>query len=308
MFKGSYVALVTPFHPDGTVNYSYWGDWAGPAYACTDIENACSAKTPGTLVSTGLLYYDCRMMADMARVLGRKREATRYEKLKAKVARAILDKWYDPATRTFAGGSQGSQALMLWLGIFPEADAQAAADAMARELRESGYRFTTGNICTRYLCEMLIKYGHVDDVWALLTKQDYPSFGYMVQQEATTIWERFEQKRNAGMNSHNHPMHGSVAYVLYACLAGIKPLEPGCRRVLVKPHFPTALLSLQSSVETVMGTITVHWFKRYGVLNLHVTVPFGVTADVEFNGRTTSCPAGFHTFSAPCEEGRDYPW
>lgn len=293
---------------DGTVNYTYWGDWAGPAYACPSVEDAVSSFTPGLLVSTGFLYYDCKLLAEMAKVLGRKSDARRYEQLKKKVARAILDKWYDPATKKFAGGSQGSQSLMLWLGIFPEKDIPDAMKAMTAELRENSYRFTTGNICTRYLYEMLIKYGYEDDAWNLLTKQDYPSFGYMFQQEATTIWERYEQKKNAGMNSHNHPMHGSVAYVLYAMLAGIRPLEPGCRRVSIKPHFPTRLLSLQSSVETVMGIVSVHWFKRYGALNLCVTVPFGVTAEVEFNGRKTVCTSGFHTFTAPCEEGKDADW
>ena len=286
---------------DGTVNYSHWGDWAAPAYACKSQEDPHSAVTPPLLVSTGFLYYDCKLLARMAAVLGRRADVRRYEAEAQETAEAILAKWYDPAAKTFGGGSQGSQALMLWLGLFPEDAAQTAADALARELRESGYRFTTGNLCTRYLCEMLIRHGHEDDAWAILTKQDYPSFGYMFQQEATTIWERYEQKANGGMNSHNHPMYGAISYVLYACLAGIRP-RIAERRVDIEPHFPARLQSLQAKVETAMGAVAVHWFRRYGVLNLHVTVPFGLVAEVSFDGKTTACPAGFHTFARQEEE------
>ena len=51
-----------------------------------------------------------------------------------------------------------------------------------------------------------------------------------------------------------------------------------------------------------MGHVGVHWFKRYGKLNLHVTVPFGATAEVAFDGKVTECAQGFHAFSAQCDE------
>lgn len=293
---------------DGTVNYSYYGDWAAPAAACGGAENACSIVTPGTMVSTGFLYYDCKLLAEIARVLGKDEDARRYQELQKEVGGAILKKWYDARSRKFAGGSQGSQALMLWLGLFPKKDIPEAMRGLCAELRESGYVFTTGNILSRYLYEMLIEHGCVDNAWAMLTRQEYPSFGYMFQQEATTIWERFEQKRNGGMNSHCHPMHASVSYVLYACLAGIKPLEPGFRRISIRPHFPTRLLSLETTVETILGTVGVHWFKRYGALNLMVNIPFGATAEVDFHGKVTEVGAGFHAFTAPCEEGSDVDW
>ena len=287
---------------NGIVNYSHWGDWAGPAYVCKTPDGAHSLVTNALLVSTGFLYYDCKLIAEIARVLGKEAEAAKFDNLKTEVAKAILDKWYDKATKKFDTGSQGAQSLMLWLGIFPEEDIPDAVNAMASELRESNYKFTTGNLCTRYLHEMLIKYGHVDDAWNLLTKHDYPSYGYMLQQEATTIWERFEQKLSPGMNSHNHPMYASISYVLYAYYAGIRPLAPGFRRILIQPYFPTRLQSLQTRLETAMGEVGVHWFKRYGKLNLHVTVPFGATAEVAFDGKVAECAPGFHTFSASCND------
>ena len=123
----------------------------------------------------------------------------------------------------------------------------------------------------------------------------------MLQQEATTIWERFELKKDPGMNSHNHPMYASVDYWFYAFLCGIRPVAPAYETFVVEPVFPEKLMSAQGVVDTVKGQIAVRWMKRYGALHLHVTVPFGSRARVVFAGRTTEVGSGFHAFSMPLE-------
>ena len=45
-----------------------------------------------------------------------------------------------------------------------------------------------------------------------------------------------------------------------------------------------------------MGEIAVRWSKRYGKRYLFVQTPFGVTADVDFDGEVTSVGAGYHVF------------
>ncbi|MBO5257204.1 MAG: hypothetical protein J6C42_06910, partial [Clostridia bacterium] len=154
------------------------------------------------------------------------------------------------------------------------------------------------NLCTRYMLDMLAKYGYIDDAWKLLTNETYPSFGYMIQHEATTIWERFELKKNPGMNSHNHPMYGAAGYFFYAYIAGIVPTAPGYEKVRIKPYFPTHLESAHAVVDTVKGDISVRWSKRYGKTRLFVDIPFGVTADVDFGGKTTTVGSGYHVFEA----------
>lgn len=282
--------------PDGTVDYSYYGDWAGPAYACMSDEFACSAVTPGVVMSTGYSYYNCRLLADFARRTGRSEAEAKYTEKAAYVRKAFLDKWFDPETCKVATGSMGCQAFALWLGILPAEYEQKAAEVMRNDLVERNYKFTTGNLNTRYLMDMLTKFGYIDDAWQVVTSDEYPSFGFMFQNEATTIWERFEMKKNPGMNSHNHPMYGAVGYWFYAYLGGIIPTEPGFSRVSIKPYFPAKLTSCHAVVDTIMGEISVRWSKRYGKLYLFVQTPFGVTADVDFDGKVTMVGAGYHVF------------
>ena len=281
---------------DGIVNYSNYGDWAAPAYACDTPEGARSGVTPGIFMSTGYSYFNCRMVSQFATILGYAKEAQEYAEKAEFVKNAMLSKWYHPETKTFATGSHACQIFPLWLGIFPEADAADAARNLRDDLRQRDYKFTTGNLCTRYLFEVLSMYGFIDDAWALITKEEYPSFGYMIQQEATTIWERFELKKSAGMNSHSHPMYGAVYHWFYAYLAGIKPIAPGCGKVRVAPYFPSKLMSVHCVVDTVKGPLMVRWFKRYDKLHLLLNVPFGMTAEVHFNGLVTEVGSGFHAF------------
>lgn len=279
------------------VNYSYYGDWAGPYYACEGghIDAAKNQETDGLIMSTGYSYLNCKLLAKMAEALGLTDRAIYYTNIGEKVRSAFLTKWHD-GNGKIGNGSEGSQAFALWLDILPEDVKQNAADLLATDLVNRKYMFTTGNLCTRYMMDMLAKYGHIDKAWTLLTKETYPSLGYMIQNEATTVWERFELKKSPVMNSHNHPMYGAIGYWFYAYLAGIIPTEPGFRRVSIKPYFPDELTSCHAVVDTIQGEISVRWSKRYGKLYLFIQIPFGMTADVDFDGTVTTVTSGYHVF------------
>ncbi|MFA6948856.1 MAG: family 78 glycoside hydrolase catalytic domain, partial [Eubacteriales bacterium] len=109
------------------VNYSYYGDWASPAYACIGEDGANSAVTPGILMSTGYSYLNCRMLARFAAEIGRTEDIGKYNELADKIAAAYLAKWYDEQSGRVDIGSQASQAFTLWLGLVPLEGREKAA-------------------------------------------------------------------------------------------------------------------------------------------------------------------------------------
>ena len=285
------------------VDYSYYGDWAGPGYACEGGENgAKSAVTPGEFMSTGYSYFNLKTLGEMALLLGKEAEAKAHAETAEKVKNAILNKWYDPKNAAMATGSMACQAFSLWLRIIPRSDAPRAAKKMRDDLVKANYAFTTGNLCSRYLLDMLAEYGYIDDAYVLLTKEDFPSFGFMRQHEATTVWERFELKKDPGMNSHNHPMYGAAGAFLYKYIAGIYPEDAGYKRFTVRPCMPGKLLSAQAGIDTRFGRISVRWTKRYGEAHLYVDVPFGCVCRAEFMGKTEIWTHGTHMMHAPLEK------
>ena len=285
---------------DNIVDYTVYGDWAAPVYACKDGDTNIDAResryTPGAFMSTGYYYYNAVLLAKFAHILEKTEDEAYYQSLAEQIRISMLQKWWNKEQAVMATGSQGCQSFALWLGIIPKEHCKAAARLIHEDLIQRNYYFTTGNLCTRYMLEMLTKYGYVEDAWTLITREEYPSIGYMIQNEATTIWERFELKKSKDMNSHNHPMYGSVGYWFYAYLAGIRPVKKGFEKMVIRPYFPRKLLSVNAKVETVKGDVIVRWVRRYGKAYLYVTLPFGTQAEIIFSGKSYIVGSGFHMY------------
>ena len=284
-------------HSEGhIVDYSYYGDWAGPKYACEGDDGARSIVTDGRLMSTGYHYYNAKLLSRMAAVLGDREEAELQKNRAEAIRKAFLDRWYDPEKRTLSNDSEGEIAFALWLGILPEEARQGFAKKLRDDLAGREYKFTTGNLTTVYMLKMLSEYGYVDDAYALMTREEYPGYGFMIQNAATTVWERFELKKNPGMNSHNHPMYGSVGAWFYSHLAGLAPTEGGWSRFTFKPYMPKKLLYASASVDTPKGEISARWHKKYGKIYVELSLPFGTEADVELEGVKETAGAGEHRY------------
>lgn len=281
---------------NGVIDYSYYGDWAGPADSCVSMEDARSCVTPGSLMSSGYHYYNCRVLEKLAELLGLEDDIKVHSEMAEQTRQSILRKWFDPETAVVGTGSQGCQAFALWLGILPKEKREMAAERMNRSVVENHYRLTTGNLNTRYLFEMLTEYGYVETAWKLITREEYPSLGFMLQHEGTTIWERFEDKRTPRMNSHNHPMYGAVGVWFYRHIAGITPTKPGFESFCVNPYYPDGLHFASASVDTDKGVVFVKWVREKESIRLSVQVPFGCTAKVCTREKTETVGSGLHQF------------
>jgi alpha-L-rhamnosidase len=63
---------------------------------------------------------------------------------------------------------------------------------------------------------------------------------------------------SASTRSRNHHFFGAIVQWFYEDLAGIRPLEPGFRKIEFKPEIPTTGLdSVSASYESVRGRIAV---------------------------------------------------
>lgn len=268
---------------DGILTYSFWGDWAGPKdYTTRQFCDAISAITPGELISTGYLYYDLRLMEHFAKVLNKTEEQADFAARAELICESFNREFFHPETASYATGSQASNVFPLYLGIVPKGFEQAVADHVAQDVITHGYHLTTGNLCTKYLPEMLCKYGYTEVAYKLVTQTTYPSWGYMIEMGATTIWERWEYATTSGMNSHNHPMYASISAWFYKYLAGISPDEkdPGYRHFTVKPVIPSELPAAGASLHTVRGIVASRWQKENDALLMQVTVPVSSCATV----------------------------
>ena len=221
---------------NGVIAFSMYGDWASPIHNCfhNDMYSPMSAITPGDFVSTGYYYLDLLLMEKFAGLLEKNEDQKRFSLEKEQVKQALLNRYRDPQTLGYAGGSQGANVFALYLDIVPKEEIQTVVELIVKDIEENGNHLTTGNLMTKYLPEILTEYGHVDAAFRLITQTTYPSWGYMIEQGATTIWERWEYETGYGMNSHNHPMYGSISAWFYRYLSGITPMKPNFSKIKIK--------------------------------------------------------------------------
>lgn len=281
------------------MNYSYYGDWAGPEYSRdpnTKGGGAGSATIPAVMVGTGMLINNAKTLKKFAEILGKADDVKYYDELFHNAKEAFLNKWYDTSSCKVYNGSQSCQAIALWLGILPEKDRARAAKIMRDDLVNNDYRFTTGVYCLKYMLEMLIEYGYVNEFYELMTKETYPSFGYMLQCGATTGWEKFEYLTGNSMNAHIHPIQCGVTQCFYKYIIGMVPVGEGASEFDINPHYPDGLLTASMTHNTVRGDLTVRWRRVDGKTNLCVNVPFNTVANIHTPDGVKTVGSGFYSF------------
>ena len=142
---------------------------------------------------------------------------------------------------------------------------------------------TTGIIGTKYIMELLTRNGERrPGLRHRRARPTYPSWGYMIANGATTLWELWQKREGPSMNSHNHPMFGSVGAWLYKALAGINlaPGTTGFEKILIQPQMVRDLTHASGSTMTVRGEVACAWSRTERTVRVEVTVPFGSEAEV----------------------------
>ena len=277
----AYIDFLERSSEDHIVRMGKYGDWCPPA--CTYPK-----RTPVALTSTFYYYKDTDTFAHIAEVLGRDADARSYRKRADAIRDAFNREFNRGGIYAFTGMSpidhhcsQTSQLLPLALGLVPEADREKCEQILMREVAERfDYHPDTGIVGMKYLLPVLSATGHPETAYRVLSQTSYPSLGYMIEQGATTLWERWENLSGVGMNSHNHIMFGSVDTWFYATLCGIRILEPAWTSFAVKPWLPPEMSHAEATLETVQGHIRVAWRRVSGGVELDLRVPVGSRAEV----------------------------
>ncbi|MBI4890147.1 MAG: family 78 glycoside hydrolase catalytic domain, partial [Acidobacteria bacterium] len=257
----------------GVNSFNRWGDWL-----------AVGSSTPIEYVDAVYFAYSARLMAEMAAALGKTEEAARYQMLYAIIGHRFQADYVIPGG-TLKVDTQTAYALALANGLFPPQDRPAAAAHLAAMIRANGGRMTTGFLGTYPLLPVLEASGYGNLAVQLLRSHEFPSWGYEVDNGATTIWERWNSYTkekgffNPSMNSFSHYSFGAVSEWMFRRLAGIDSDGPGYRKLLIHPT-PGSLEWVRAEYVSIRGRIAVSWRQQGGRFEIELTVPPNVSATV----------------------------
>ena len=236
--------------------------------------------TPTALTSTAIYYWDVRTLARIAAIVGLDEDSQRYGELAERIGAAFNCRFLDPATCQYASGSQTANAMALQMGLVP-------AEAVERVLANLVHDITvihdghlsTGMVGTNALVNALPRHGRAEAMYRIATQTTFPSWGFMLERDATTLWETWSDDRDDQL-SLNMKLLGSVDKFFYRDVAGIRPLAPGFRRIEVAPKVTRLLRSASAAIETVRGPVAVSWRRDGDALHLTAEIPANATAEV----------------------------
>ncbi len=281
-----YLAALYSESEDYLVSRTGFGEWACPKSECYEEPfgpGATSKNVSPTLVSSSYFYLSASQIRQIAGILGKSEDIPALEKLSESIRDRFNRRFYHPETGSYDQDTESALALSLQNGLVPEENRLKTAGRLAQIVKEKGYHFTTGNMGTKALIEMLCEYGFEDTAYELFVQRTAPSFGYMIEQGATTMWERWEADCNNNiMNSRNHPMLSSCCTWFYKYLGGIRPMPGTCgyQKLLIRPVLPEKLSAAEVTVEIPSGKVLTRWEKQNGSFRLHLELPFNAPAQI----------------------------
>jgi alpha-L-rhamnosidase len=244
-------------------------------------------RIAGPVLTTPMFIDTANRMARLCRIVGRQDDADRFAKMSGESAGAWATNFFDEATGKVGGGSQSEQVLALAWGTLLEPAQEKAFDFLLADLAKDPQNpsLSTGIFGTRALFEELSKRGRADLAFGLADRKTFPSWGWMIENGATTLWE--DWKGTDGGKSHSHPMFGSVSEWFFRWLGGIQcaPDAIGFDRIHIRPQIVGDLTWVKSSHESIRGTIVSNWKIDGDTREFEITIPTGATAIVELPAR-----------------------
>ncbi len=261
-----------------------YGDWCMPPESLELIHsNDATRITDATVISTPFYCYLCGKMAKFAQILGFDEDVAFFNQEITTSTIAFNDKYFNRVTGVYANNTVTANILPLWFGMVPKGlEDKVMESIIDKTMNECGGHVSTGVIGIQQLMRCLTEYGHGDLALKIASNDTYPSWGYMVRNGNTTIWELWNgNTADPAMNSGNHVMLlGDLILWEYEYLGGIRALEPGYSKIQLKPYPIEGLDFVNCSYNSVSGRIESHWKREGNRFEWDIIIPANTTAEV----------------------------
>jgi alpha-L-rhamnosidase len=239
--------------------------------------------TSKSFIATAYFAYDCSVMKKIASILGYSNDELYYDELFQKIKQSFRNKFLN-ADGSLIQLTQTSTVLSIHFELLDADEAEKVISFLIEDITEKNYHITTGFLGLSFLMQVLSSMERNDIAWKVLTNNEFPGWLFMIDNGATTLWERWDSFHpekgfyDPTMNSFNHCSLGCVGEWFFTGIAGINAIEPGFRKFMIKPFIHEELTYAEASFKTIYGVIKSEWKKDKENLIMKIQVPFNTTA------------------------------
>jgi alpha-L-rhamnosidase len=269
--------LLRPYVGIGndTAQWSFLGDWVPPGRE----QGGDRVDDRSTLFFNNCYYVYClQITSKISALLGHEAEAKEYSAKAQALATVLHEQFLNPDGVTYANGEQPYLAIPLLFGITPSEMRPEVMAALEKDiLKTRGGHLNTGMHGTYFMVKYFMDQRRNDLVATITSKDTYPSWGYMLKNGATTIWEEWD-----GENSQIHNTLISIGLWFIEGIGGIRPDEqaPGFRHFLLAPGLECGLDEAHVAFQSPYGRIVSTWKREGKTLSYRAVVPPNTTASL----------------------------
>jgi alpha-L-rhamnosidase len=275
------------------------GDWCMPVAGYeveeVDLDAIFDAMDPA-IVNTCYFYKCITICIDIGKIIGR--STIYYERLAKRVREKFNEEFLDKENMNYGTGNYCSNVYPLAFDIVPKELESAVAASLEEYIRSNDYSMMVGIFGASMIFGVLSRFGYGRTVKSMLDRREYPSFGYMMDKGATTIWETWD-----GNASGNHPMFGSVVTYFIKNLAGLRFYSKD-GLFLLEPEFLEGVNYVSCKIPTVFGTAGIEWerLEKQKKIKVRIKLPGNTRGALRALGETIIVENGITDISLDCEK------
>lgn len=269
---------------DGILIRDTYGDWCVPPESPELIHSQDTNRiTWPACLSTPYYVEYCGIMGGFAATLHREEDVKYFKNEINTVTKAYNARYFDSVSGCYANNTVTANILPLafWM-VGPDYEHSVLEHIVEKTEKDFDGHVSTGVVGIQHLMRTLTDYGRGDLALRMATDTTYPSWGYMVKNGATTIWELWNgDTGDPAMNSGNHVMLlGDLIIWYYEYLGGIRPLAPGYSKIMLKPYPIKGLDYVNCSYQSVSGLIKSKWKRNGNNFEWEILIPANTIAEV----------------------------
>ena len=247
-------------------------------------------ERPRPVTSTAFYYHHAKILSEMAMLLGKQDDAQTYAQLAEDIKEAFIEEFVNKETGEVYTRTQAAQVFALYYDLLPEDLKDKALEVLKDEiyLKHRGH-LSTGIFSTKMMLEYLSEQGLDEINYTMMNQKEFPGFGYMLDNGATTLWENWSFKKH---DSKNHPMFGSISEWFHKSILGIQQSDNSVAfsEIVIKPSVVKGLSWAKGHYDSMRGKIATNWWKFGDDIFINIEIPGNTTALVYLPKHSKSNP------------------
>lgn len=279
----------------------HYGDWMFPSYMLGKAAKGPMATAQATqkLVGTAFLGYSSKLLAQVAKTLGKDDEAKAYGEYSVAVGQAFQKEFWDSKNSQLTENFQGCYVLAVAFDLLDAKTTDLAVQRLVEMVHANHDCLDTGFLSVPYLLDVLKDHGEEELAETILLQTKMPSWLYEVEHGATTVWESWggiAPDGTVGSYSFNHYAFGCVENWIVTQIGGLQEKVPGYREFKIEIPAKTQFTSSSLTYHSDNGLIKISWSRTDNQTTVQVQIPFNTKAEVIFADQKKIVGSGDYEF------------